>query len=195
MPPFVSDVQLCEIDPPTKSPSQKLHSLFATVSSTLDIQSKLTFHWLTHASLSPPHHIRSNPPWLTCGPPPAPPNWSLPASVVQHTSGPFRPRRRPATEAQLQERQQCGRAAAPLDQILHGGAVLQHGPADGHQDDQRQKGESSGRSICLIYFVLNTRIYRDVMEEFWIHCCLLVKFVIWFKMVYWCNLMRSFKMF
>ncbi|ERL83608.1 hypothetical protein D910_00726, partial [Dendroctonus ponderosae] len=60
-------------------------------------------------------------------------------TVVQHAPGAVRPRRCSATEAQLQECQQCGSAAAPLDQVLDGGAVQQYGAAARTQIDQYPK--------------------------------------------------------
>lgn len=62
------------------------------------------------------------------------------ASVVQHAAGTVRAGSGGAAQAQLQEREQRGGAAAPLHQVLGGGAVLQHGDGSGDQDPGRQEG-------------------------------------------------------
>lgn len=62
------------------------------------------------------------------------------ASVVQHAAGAVRAGSGGAAQAQLQEREQRGGAAAALHQVLCGGAVLQHGDGSGDQDPGRQEG-------------------------------------------------------
>lgn len=49
------------------------------------------------------------------------------APPVQHSSGPVSLRVNASQKTVLQECEQCGGSAAALHQVLHGGAVLQHG--------------------------------------------------------------------
>lgn len=64
------------------------------------------------------------------------------ATVVQHSAGATGVGGGPKAEAELQERQQRGGAAAALYQVQHGSALQQHGPPDGHQGHEREEGES-----------------------------------------------------
>lgn len=100
---------------------------------------------------------------MTNLPTPAPPGGSLPATLVQHTAGPLCPRRRPETEAELQERLQRGRPAPPLDQVLHGGALLEHGHAAGHEVHERQEGESR---FVLVMFCFWCRRANQNIKSF-----------------------------
>lgn len=72
------------------------------------------------------------------------PGGSLPATVVQHAAGPIGARRCPATQAELQERLQCGGPTPTFDQVFHGGALQQHGAAAaGHEERPGTQGKTS----------------------------------------------------
>lgn len=86
-------------------------------------------------------HAQANPLWLTYRPSPALSGGSLPATVVQHATGPIGSWCGSETETLLQERHKCRRPAASLHPILSGSTILQYGAADGSQERQLQKSE------------------------------------------------------
>lgn len=70
------------------------------------------------------------------------------APPVQHSSGPLSLRVHAPQETLLQEREQRGGSAPALHQVLHGGAVLQHGhPAPGEVDLHHQEGKAAARDV------------------------------------------------
>lgn len=76
----------------------------------------------------------------------ATPNTAAPP--VQHSSGPLSPRVHAPQKTLLQEREQRGGSTAALHQVLHGGAVLQHGhPAPGEVDLHHQEGKTAALGV------------------------------------------------
>lgn len=93
-----------------------------------------------------PHSLNLHTSTCCCSTAAATPNTAAPP--VQHSSGSVSLRVNAPQETLLQEREQRGGSAPALHQVLHGGALLQHGhSASGEVNLHHQEGKAASLSV------------------------------------------------